>query len=97
MIKNCIAPFKTRVWESQNRATFPWEEAMGASINTWLVMAGLVKSVGRENGTGMDHIVCFHERLYSSFMVTVHPIKYLLPIIICASIPLKRWPSCLLI
>jgi hypothetical protein len=48
MIKNCIEQFKTRIWESQNRATFPWEEAMRASINTWLVMAGLVKSVGRE-------------------------------------------------
>ncbi len=35
MIKNCIELFKTGIWGSQNRVTFPWEEAMRAYVNIW--------------------------------------------------------------
>jgi predicted GNAT superfamily acetyltransferase len=52
MIKKCVEPFKTRIWGSQNRFAFPWEEPVRASIKR----VGLVISAGREHGTGMDHI-----------------------------------------
>jgi hypothetical protein len=59
MIKNCIEPesgeTKT-IWGNQNRVTFSWEKAVRASIIIWLVRVGLVISVDREHGTGMDHI-----------------------------------------
>jgi hypothetical protein len=57
MIKNCIKAFKIEIWESQNGTTFPWEEAMRVSKNIGLVRVGLVISVDRGDGTGIDHIM----------------------------------------
>jgi hypothetical protein len=54
--KNFTELFKTGIKGSQNRVTFPWEEAVRAFINIWLVRVGLVISIYREHGTGMDHI-----------------------------------------
>ncbi len=56
VFKNCIEQFKTEIWDSQNGATFPWEEAMRASMNIHLERVGLVIS---DMGLGLT-ITCLH-------------------------------------
>ncbi len=60
VIKNCIEQFKTEIWDSQNKVTFPWEEAMRVSMNIQLVRVGLVIIIDREHGIGMYHNTCLH-------------------------------------
>ncbi len=57
VINNCIEPFKIGIWDSQDRAIFLWGEEMRTSINIGLVRVGLMISVDREHGTGIDHIL----------------------------------------
>ncbi len=55
--KNFIELFQHKIWGSQNRDIFPWEEAVRASRNIQLIRVGLVMSIDQEHGTRMDHIV----------------------------------------
>jgi hypothetical protein len=68
MLKICIELFKTGIWGSQNRVTFPWEEAVKASINVRQVRVGLVISVDREQGARMDHITSVPATLLTVFI-----------------------------
>jgi hypothetical protein len=45
VIKNCIEPFKTGIWDSPDRGNIPMGEAMRAPRNIHLMRVGLVISV----------------------------------------------------
>jgi hypothetical protein len=45
------------MWGCQSRNTFPWEEAMEASVNIQLVRFTPDISTEKKLGSGMDHIV----------------------------------------